>query len=96
VDTGSVDFFGSGYGGKLLQSLAAVHTWPEEVTDVLLTQESFARERTLVAVPHLPLPGVGHFRVMGRGFEWVPAAYGNRAPTVTDTFADPHKNGDKP
>ena len=39
---------------------------------------TFADQRTLVAVPHLPFPGVGHFRRMGAGFEWVPVAYGNR------------------
>lgn len=55
----------------------------------------FADHRTLVAVPHLPFPGVGHFRRMGTGFEWFPIAYANREPTSEDTFADPHKNGDK-
>ena len=38
----------------------------------------FANERTLVAVPHLPFPGVGHLRTNGTGFEWVPITYGNR------------------
>ena len=56
---------------------------------------TFADHRTLVAVPHLPFPGVGHFRRMGTGFEWVPVAYGNRVPASDDGFADPHKNGDK-
>ena len=56
---------------------------------------SFADRGTLIAVPHLPFPGVGHFRRMGTGFEWVPVAYGNREPGSDDSFADPHKKGDK-
>ena len=56
---------------------------------------TFADRRTLVAIPHLPFPGVGHFRRMGTGFEWVPVAYGNRVPGSDDSFADPHKNGDR-
>jgi len=31
-----------------------------------------AASRTLVAVPHMSFPGVGHIRVAGAGFEWVP------------------------
>lgn len=54
----------------------------------------FADERTLVAVPHLPFPGVGHFRRLGTGFEWVPISYTNRKPGTDAEFADPHKNGD--
>jgi len=38
----------------------------------------FARDRTLIAVPHVPFPGVGHVRAIGTGFEWVPIDYGNR------------------
>lgn len=38
----------------------------------------FARERDLIAAPHLPFPGVGHVRSLGRGYGWVPADYGNR------------------
>lgn len=38
----------------------------------------FVRERTLVAAPHLPYPGVGHVRMAGHGYEWVPVDYGNR------------------
>jgi hypothetical protein len=56
---------------------------------------TFADQRTLVAVPHLPFPGVGHFRRVGSGFEWVPVSYGNREPSLGAGFADPHKNGDK-
>ena len=37
VDTGSGDLFPAGFGGKLLQSLAAAGVRPEEVTDILLT-----------------------------------------------------------
>lgn len=57
---------------------------------------SLADQRTLVAVPHLAFPGVGHFRRVGSGYEWVPVAYGNREPGMAEAFADPHRNGDKP
>ncbi len=39
----------------------------------------FAQERTLVAAPHLPFPGVGHLRAeAGGGFRWMPIEYTNR------------------
>jgi glyoxylase-like metal-dependent hydrolase (beta-lactamase superfamily II) len=38
----------------------------------------FARERTLIAVPHMPFPGVGHVQADGAGFAWVPVTYTNR------------------
>lgn len=39
----------------------------------------FAQQRTLVAAPHLPFPGVGHIRAeAGGGFRWVPVEYTNR------------------
>jgi glyoxylase-like metal-dependent hydrolase (beta-lactamase superfamily II) len=38
----------------------------------------FARDRDLVAAPHLPFPGVGHVRALERGYGWVPVDYGNR------------------
>ena len=38
----------------------------------------FARDRTLIAIPHVSFPGVGHVRALGSGFEWVPIDYGNR------------------
>jgi glyoxylase-like metal-dependent hydrolase (beta-lactamase superfamily II) len=60
-----------------------------------LALAKFADERTLVAVPHLPFPGVGHFRREATGFEWVPVVYTNRQPGTDAEFADPHKNGDK-
>jgi glyoxylase-like metal-dependent hydrolase (beta-lactamase superfamily II) len=56
---------------------------------------TFADHRTLVAVPHLPFPGVGHFRRLGTGFEWVAVAYSNREAGSEGAFADPHKNGDR-
>jgi glyoxylase-like metal-dependent hydrolase (beta-lactamase superfamily II) len=37
VDTGAGDFFGPGYGGKLIQSLAAIQVTPDQITDILLT-----------------------------------------------------------
>jgi glyoxylase-like metal-dependent hydrolase (beta-lactamase superfamily II) len=56
----------------------------------------FAKERTLVAVPHLPFPGVGHFRKNGEGYTWVPILYQNRDFRKDQTFMDPHRNGDRP
>jgi glyoxylase-like metal-dependent hydrolase (beta-lactamase superfamily II) len=56
---------------------------------------SFADHRTLVAVPHLPFPGVGHFRRIGTGYEWVPIAYSNREAGTEGAFADPHRHGDQ-
>ena len=40
---------------------------------------TLARDRTLIAVPHMPFPGIGHVRQVGTGYEWVPVEYGNRA-----------------
>jgi glyoxylase-like metal-dependent hydrolase (beta-lactamase superfamily II) len=56
----------------------------------------FARERTLIAVPHLPFPGVGHVKASGKGYTWIPIPYVNRDFGQNETFMDPHKNGDKP
>jgi glyoxylase-like metal-dependent hydrolase (beta-lactamase superfamily II) len=39
----------------------------------------FARDRELIAAPHLPFPGVGHVRRTDKGgYQWVPVDYGNR------------------
>lgn len=56
----------------------------------------FAAERSLIAVPHLSFPGVGHVRKVGAGFEWVPVPYVNRAANSDAGYADPHRNGDRP
>jgi len=56
----------------------------------------FARDRTLIAVPHLPFPGVGHVKANGDGFVWVPVLYENRDFKKEATYMDPHKNGDRP
>lgn len=40
---------------------------------------TLARARTLIAVPHMPYPGIGHIRQLGSGYEWAPVEYGNRA-----------------
>jgi glyoxylase-like metal-dependent hydrolase (beta-lactamase superfamily II) len=37
VDTGSGELFGPGYGGKLLDSLAAAGVMPGDITDILIT-----------------------------------------------------------
>jgi len=42
------------------------------------TFPQFVHDRTLIAVPHMPFPGVGHVRTAGTGFEWVPIEYVNR------------------
>ena len=40
---------------------------------------SFARDRTLIAAPHLPFPGIGYVRASGgNGYDWVPVTYTNR------------------
>lgn len=38
----------------------------------------FARERTLVAAPHLSFPGVGHIQADGAGYRWFPVEHGDR------------------
>lgn len=42
------------------------------------TLAEFARDRTLIAIPHIPFPGIGHVRTSGTGYEWAPIIYGNR------------------
>ena len=39
----------------------------------------FSRDRTLIAIPHIPFPGIGHVRQAGIGYEWVPTEYVNRS-----------------
>ena len=41
----------------------------------------FVGDRSLLAVPHMPFPGVGHIRSLANGFEWIPSAYVNRGAT---------------
>lgn len=38
----------------------------------------FADKHDLVAVSHIPFPGVGRVRKVQEGYEWVPVNYGNR------------------
>ena len=39
----------------------------------------FAAHGDLIAVPHLPFPGIGHVRADGKGgYDWVPVTYTNR------------------
>lgn len=40
--------------------------------------DRFAQERTLVAAPHMPFPGIGRLRRDGDGYAWVPAEYVDR------------------
>lgn len=37
-----------------------------------------AKERKLIAAPHLNFPGVGYLRKNNQGYDWVPAVYRNR------------------
>lgn len=40
---------------------------------------AFARERALIAAPHLPFPGMGHLRTSASGgYDWVPVTYTDR------------------
>ncbi|MGO1461095.1 MAG: MBL fold metallo-hydrolase [Oleiphilaceae bacterium] len=48
----------------------------------------FANHRDLVAVPHMPFPGVGHIREAQKGYDWVPVNYSNRE--VKKTKQDKH------
>lgn len=40
--------------------------------------EAFARDETLVAVPHAAFPGIGHVRRDAAGYAWVGSTYTNR------------------
>jgi glyoxylase-like metal-dependent hydrolase (beta-lactamase superfamily II) len=42
------------------------------------TFSQFASNRELLAAPHLPFPGVGHIRRMGKSYQWLPVEYANR------------------
>jgi len=76
--------------GDIIHSAAV--QFPEVATTITYDQDAgraaavrssafaeFARERTLIAAPHLPFPGVGRVRTEGQGFSWVPVTYVNRA-----------------
>ncbi|TCK31053.1 metallo-beta-lactamase superfamily protein [Ancylobacter aquaticus] len=39
----------------------------------------FAHDRTLIAAPHLPFPGIGHVRADDGAFTWIPVTFTNRA-----------------
>ncbi|MBB3695623.1 MBL fold metallo-hydrolase [Sphingomonas sp. BK580] len=44
------------------------------------TFAALAQSRDLIAVPHLPFPGLGHVRTrQGGGYDWVPVTYTDRA-----------------
>jgi glyoxylase-like metal-dependent hydrolase (beta-lactamase superfamily II) len=44
--------------------------------------QEFARGGTLIAAPHLSFPGVGHVRVEGNSYRWIPVEYANRDPNL--------------
>lgn len=45
---------------------------------------TLASERTLVAAPHFPFPGIGHLRAEAKGYTWVPVSYIDRlSPSPT-------------
>ena len=49
-----------------------------------------AQARTLIAVPHLPFPGVGHVRQTAGGFEWMPVEQTDRAAVLSPTNKSQH------
>jgi glyoxylase-like metal-dependent hydrolase (beta-lactamase superfamily II) len=48
----------------------------------------FAKDRTLIASPHLPFPGVGHLKANGKGYIWMPLVYRNRASGGDEVSSD--------
>lgn len=38
----------------------------------------FAKDKQLIAAPHLPFPGVGYVQAEGKGYRWIPKEYKNR------------------
>ena len=70
----------------------------DEKTAAIVRRESFskfANDRTLIAVPHLSFPGVGHIEKVGTGYRWVPVVYENRGTEPNAVSKDPHKDGEK-
>lgn len=51
---------------------------------------AFAHDRTLIAIPHIPFPGVGHLRAVKAGYEWIPVNYGNRDTALQSDFESRH------
>jgi glyoxylase-like metal-dependent hydrolase (beta-lactamase superfamily II) len=47
-----------------------------------LALKDFARAGTLIAAPHISFPGVGHIRIEGDSYRWVPVEYLNRDPNL--------------
>lgn len=46
--------------------------------------ENFAKNKDLIAAPHLPFPGIGYVaRHEHGGYAWVPITYTNRAASGT-------------
>jgi len=41
----------------------------------LSTFNAVAKDKTLMAASHLPFPGIGHLRSVGKSFQWVPTNY---------------------
>ncbi|MFA4938861.1 MBL fold metallo-hydrolase [Brevundimonas sp.] len=77
--------------GDLVHSTAV--QFPEPAVTIAYDQDSagaarvraeafdvFAREGTLVAVPHAAFPGIGHVRREADGYAWVGVTYTNRGP----------------
>ncbi|MBB6250890.1 MBL fold metallo-hydrolase [Nitrospirillum iridis] len=76
--------------GDIVHSAAV--QFPEPATTIAFDQDEdraaavraqafrrFTEGGTLIAVPHMPFPGIGHVRADGAGYAWVPVDYVNRA-----------------
>ncbi|HIE1232089.1 TPA: MBL fold metallo-hydrolase [Serratia marcescens] len=46
------------------------------------TFANLASERSLMAAPHLPFPGIGHLRKAKEGYSWVPVSFDDRPLTL--------------
>ncbi|MBC7998428.1 MAG: MBL fold metallo-hydrolase [Leptolyngbya sp.] len=38
----------------------------------------FAKDKQMIAAPHLPFPGIGYVQAEGKGYRWIPKEYRNR------------------
>ena len=101
VDTGSGDMFGPGFGGKLIESLAAAGVQPNRITDVLITHVHTDHTGGLMhegrrvfpnATVHVGKPDIDFFMNRGNaaksGYD---AKYFDEAITALKPYADAGK-----